>query len=460
MSKQKVTAIFDIGKTNKKFFLFDSKFQEVYKEYAQFDEIEDEDGFPTENLVRLEQWIKTTFDSVLKSEKYSIKAINFSTYGASFVHLDKNGKVLTPLYNYLKPIPKSVLDAFKKAYGEISAETGSPQSGMLNSGMQLYWLKKTQPTVFNKIKYSLHFPQYLSYLFTRIPLSEYTSIGCHTSLWNHDLGDYHAWVYKERIAKILPPIVSANTKNNIIYNDKKIKVGVGIHDSSSALLPYLFSNKKSFLLISTGTWSISLNPFNDEKLSKKDIDNNCLNYMKIDGTRIKATRFFMGNEYKIQTKMLSKYYGKEYGYHRTVKFDADLCSRMLKDSSKYFKFESIRLKREQLEKTVISSFKTFEEAYHQLMLELLELQQLTVKMAIGNSDVKRIYIDGGFTSNDLFVKLMGHYFSDYKIRTTKSPLGSALGAAMVLSKKELKKNFLKKNYKMQKITPLELIETK
>ncbi|MEX0361545.1 MAG: carbohydrate kinase, partial [Allomuricauda sp.] len=48
--KIKVTAVFDIGKTNKKIFLFDSKFHEVYKEYSQFDQIEDEDGYPTENL--------------------------------------------------------------------------------------------------------------------------------------------------------------------------------------------------------------------------------------------------------------------------------------------------------------------------------------------------------------------------------------------------------------------------
>ena len=39
--KQKVTAVFDIGKTNKKFFLFDKDFKEVYKEYTSFKEIED-----------------------------------------------------------------------------------------------------------------------------------------------------------------------------------------------------------------------------------------------------------------------------------------------------------------------------------------------------------------------------------------------------------------------------------
>ena len=43
-----VTAIFDIGKTNKKFFLFDDDLKEVHQEYQQFDLIEDDDGEPGE----------------------------------------------------------------------------------------------------------------------------------------------------------------------------------------------------------------------------------------------------------------------------------------------------------------------------------------------------------------------------------------------------------------------------
>jgi sugar (pentulose or hexulose) kinase len=86
--KQKVTAIFDIGKTNKKFFLFNEDFKQVHKEYIHFDEIVDEDGFPTENLSALQKWLKEVFSLILKAEKFDVEAINFSTYGAGFVHID------------------------------------------------------------------------------------------------------------------------------------------------------------------------------------------------------------------------------------------------------------------------------------------------------------------------------------------------------------------------------------
>ena len=66
--KQKVTAVFDIGKTNKKFFLFDKNFKEVHKEYISFDEIVDEDGHPTENLSALKKWLKNVFNRILKEK--------------------------------------------------------------------------------------------------------------------------------------------------------------------------------------------------------------------------------------------------------------------------------------------------------------------------------------------------------------------------------------------------------
>ncbi|MDT0651454.1 FGGY-family carbohydrate kinase [Autumnicola edwardsiae] len=458
MTKTKVTAVFDIGKTNKKFFLFDKNYKEIFRNYTHLPETKDEDGFPAENLEALQQWIKSTFDAILEKDEYQIKAVNFSSYGASFVHLDYQGNVLTPLYNYTKPIEKPILDEFYGTYGDgldLATQTASPQSGgMLNSGMQLYWLKKKSPEVFSQIRYSLHLPQYLSYLFTGIYVSDFTSIGCHTSLWDYNKNDYHDWVFAEGIDRILAPIVPTSATFKTSYNGQKLKIGVGIHDSSSALLPYILSKKKPFLLLSTGTWSIALNPFSEDKLSKEDIKHNCLNYLRVDGKPVKASRFFMGNEYRLQVEMLGDYYQKEYGYHRDVKFNKELYLMLIEKQSIYFKFEGISLQRKKLEKTDLEPFETFEEAYHQLMIELMELQIRTIRKAIGKSEIKTIYIDGGFTDNDVFMKLMAHHFSEFKVLSTHCPLGSALGAAMVISNKKVKSKFLKENYRMTKLMPL------
>ena len=447
------TLIFDIGKTNKKCFLLDEKYQEVWKDYVRFEEIKDEAGFPSDDLIAITNWLKKTTKKLIKNKDYDIRTINFSTYGASFVHIDKDGHPLCPLYNYLKPYPNKISKRFHKKYGSelaIAQATASPPSGMLNAGFQLYWLKQTQPEIFNKVRWSLHFPQYLSYLFTGIPVSDFTSIGCHTSLWDYEQKKYHQWVYEEGIDKKLAPIVATNTSINTKIAGKKVTVGVGIHDSSAALLPYLSAAKAPFLLLSTGTWSIALNPFSEQLLSKKDLNSDCLNYLQIDGQPVRASRLFLGNEYKLQLKKLADYYKIDRAVFKQIKFNPSIFRELSKQTKNYFTLASISSKRKEPQRTDLKSFGNYEIAYHQLMIELVNEQIIFAERALNKTKIKKIYIDGGFADNDLFVKLLLLHFKDYKIQTTKAPLGSALGAAIVVNDQKINRNFLKKQYAMKK----------
>lgn len=453
--RKKVTAVFDIGKTNKKFFLFDKNYQEVLREYIRFEEIKDEDGFPTEDLSALQKWLKELFHRILESDEYDVKAINFTTYGASFVYIDEQGNVLTPLYNYLKPIDEDIIVSFYQKYGpeiELSIKTGSPNSGMLNSGIQLYWMKQTNLEIFKKIKYALHLPQYLSYVFTGIPLSEYTSIGCHTLLWDYDKKDYHNWVYEEGIHNILPPIVSTETSINMNYNGKQIKIGVGIHDSSSALIPYVRSVKKPFVLVSTGTWSVSLNPFSQKSLRIKDVQEGCINYMRINGKAVKSSKLLLGNEYKYQVTQLSEYFGVSSDHHKSIRFDSNTYQKIIKGFENRFRWQYLK-DVNMPDKTKIT-YNNFKDAYYQLMIELVTLQVNSIETARGeNKSIKRLFVDGGFSENDVFIKLLSYQLSDMKLRSTSASLGSALGAAIVISDSKLNSKFLKTNYSLKKHVP-------
>lgn len=453
--KKKVTAVFDIGRTNKKFFLFDRDFQEVYREYIRFNEINDEDGYPTEDLEALESWATEVFDKMLDAPEYEIEALNFSCYGASLVHIDESGKPLTPLYNYMKPLKNEVYDSFYEAYGpenELSRVTGSPKLGMLNTGIHLYWIKYAKPKAFKKIKYSLHLPQYLSYLFTGTPVSEYTSVGCHTLLWDYEKKDYHSWVYQEGIEEKLPPLVSSRKTVPINYKGKTIRIGAGIHDSSSALLPYVRSLNKPFLLVSTGTWSISINPFNSGMLTPSDIENDSLLNMRIDGSPIKVSRLFLGNEYKIQVQVLSNHYGVSDDYHKTMKFDQNVFFEINKDFVPMFKWSSIPS--EVMSQKTSIPYDKFEHAYHQLMLELVLLQVRSIRAALGNENIERLYVDGGFSDNEVYIHLLSEHLGSMKLSTTDCSLGSALGAAIVISDVTLAPNFLENNYSLKNHIPL------
>ena len=244
--KKKVIAIFDIGKTNKKILLFDEKLKVVSCIEEEFKTSIDEDSVECDDIDLIEVWMKSTLEEIIKGDEYDLKAVNFSTYGASLAFLDDAGKRLTPIYNYLKEVPESIQSELFKKYGgeeEFCRKTASPKLGLLlNSGIQMLWLKKEKPEVFHKVKSILHFPQYLSYLLTNKVVSEPTSIGCHTFMWDFDSNCYHDWIKNEGF-DLPEPIPNTNTFATTLAA-KDFVTGIGIHDSSSSLVPYLKGSKE------------------------------------------------------------------------------------------------------------------------------------------------------------------------------------------------------------------------
>jgi sugar (pentulose or hexulose) kinase len=428
-----VILIFDVGKTNKKMLLFDEQYAIVYKESVRFEETRDEDGFPCEDINALRDWITSSLERMLLNPQYTIKAINFSAYGASFVYIDETGKPILPLYNYLKPYPELLLEEFYSTYGgkeEFARRTASPVLGSLNSGLQFYRIKYEKPEVFKKIKYALHLPQYLSFILTGKPTSEITSIGCHTNLWDFTSNHYHDWVAKENLDTKLPLIDKSDRCFIITRDGKSILTGIGLHDSSAALIPYLNNFHEPFILLSTGTWSISLNPFNYNALSEEELKKDCLCYLTYKGRPVKASRIFAGHEHEQQVKRLSDYYGLSPESFNTIKYDAQ-----------YFKnAKQIRIRGSQHERAIsfsacdLSTFEKANEAYHELMIDMVAQQLLSTELVLRGTNVKRLFVDGGFSKNSIYMHLMASIFPELEVFAASAPQASALGAALAIHK--------------------------
>jgi L-fuculokinase len=438
MVQQSVIAVFDIGKTNKKVFLIDEQYQVVWENAINLDEIEDEDGFPCENVQDLSDWVINNYHLITQLTEYAIKAVNFSAYGASFVHLDSGYKVCSHLYNYLKPFPSDLQHQFYQEYdpnGNFAIETSSPVLGNLNSGMQLYYLKYKKPEHFQRIKYSLHLPQYLSFLIGNQIYSEITSIGCHTNLWDFNKNQYHSWVEEEGFSSILPPIHKQhyfiNSKNNA-----EIKyVGTGLHDSSAALAPYLISCKQPFVLISTGTWCISLNPFNHSVLTKDELEMDCLCYLTYEGKPVKSSRLFAGNEHEIEVKRLSIHYNKPIDYFKNIGFDAEIFDTLkLAESNVGWNAQDKMTKESRFKTRDLINFETYEMAYHQLMIDLVEQQVFSTQLVIQDTQVQHLYVDGGFSKNEIYMSLLAIAFPKLKVFASIVSQASSIGAALIIHK--------------------------
>jgi len=89
--KETVTAIFDIGKTNKKLILFNEELKVVSESEQKFPVILDDDGFECDDIELIEKWIKESLSILVKSGNYNLKAVNFTTYGATLVYIDEKG---------------------------------------------------------------------------------------------------------------------------------------------------------------------------------------------------------------------------------------------------------------------------------------------------------------------------------------------------------------------------------
>ncbi len=458
-----VIAIFDIGKTNKKLVFLNPDYQLLHEEERQFPEIQDDDGFPCEDLDAVCLWVKKELKDMKKIDAFNVTAINVSAYGASLVHLDDKGNPVTPLYNYLKPYPDVVAKQFYEQYGDkntFALQTASPPMGMLNSGLQLYWLKYEKPQLFQRIKRSLHLPQYFGYLIHKKMYSEITSIGCHTGLWDYQADRSHNWVYQEKITSLLPPIAPTHTFEIIKSKGKSIFCGVGIHDSSAALVPYLLAFVESFMLLSTGTWNITLNPFNHEPLTIEELQRDCLNYMDFRGTPVKASRIFLGNEHDYHEKKLAAYFHKSPLYHQSVKLDKTTLYELLTHQHPSRKFYPQTMQHtgpipeHTGPETDLSLFHNYEEAYHQLVLDLVNMQVLSLKLAKGKTCPEKIFISGGFCNNSLFMQLLASYFLEIDFYSTHLKRSSALGAALVMHRHWNRDSAIDHLFNFEKIQPV------
>ena len=415
MEKVSAIAVLDVGKTNKKLILFDPDYRIILEETEVLPETTDEDGFPCEDLAALNGWLERSIGSLQKLSNLQIRAVNFSAYGASLVHIGKDSSPRGPLYNYLKPYQPEWRRHFEERFGSMESiclETASPDLGSLNSGLQLYRLGFFDPAYREEVSYALHLPNYLSWFFTKRPISELSSIGCHTLMWDFVRMGYHSWICETGLNSFLAPLHPAERPVTAAKGAEGLVYGTGLHDSSASLIPYLRMGGERFVVISTGTWSISLNPFNKEPLRPIELRSDCLSYLTPYGDQVKASRFFAGPTHD---KIVSRV--REF-FHRVP----DL--QTLRFNPKWFDPSG--------EVKELHSYASPEEAYHHLMWRFVQQQKQSTDFSIGSSGVERLCVDGGFSRNHVYMQLLAQAYPDKDVFAAAVPQATSIGAAMIL----------------------------
>jgi sugar (pentulose or hexulose) kinase len=153
--------------------------------------------------------------------------------------------------------------------------------------------------------------------------------------------------------------------------------------------------------------------------------------LRYDGKPVKASRLFAGYEHEQQANKLASFFNKTVEYYKTVKYDASLSNKIRKNIND------------------LSSFNTYEEAYHALMNEIIIKQVASTNLVLHNSPVKKIFVDGGFSTNEIYMQMLANSYDNIEIYAAIVPQATALGAAIILHK-HWNKNILPENLIKQK----------
>lgn len=425
------TLIFDIGKTNKKWFIFNQHFEVIAQDSIVFSEGKDDDGNPCEDLLQLSEWVVQTVNSLVAEEHLDITKINFSAYGASLVHLDEHLNVCAPLYNYLKKRDLETYIAFKdllNQFSDVEVDTGAAISGMLNTGFQLFWLKAKKPALFKKIRKSVHLAQYFSFLFTGQVINELTSLGCHTTLWNFKRNQLHQWLNEFNIQGLMPTLETSDHFTQVSIKGKNVWIGNGIHDSSAALLPYKTGVLSPFMLISSGTWSIILNPFDQSEITQNLINQDLIYYLQPDGKKVRASRLYYGKIYEDAVVNL------QISNQEMAEIPKEVVANYLASP-------------EQSKKILDLTFK--QKEYTDLVFEMAKVHFHSLQMAKGESHIEGVYIDGGFAKNDLFLRFLATMLFPIQVFKAENPMGSALGAAIMMDQNSFTPDIFRDRYNLK-----------
>jgi hypothetical protein len=214
-----------------------------------------------------------------------------------------------------------------------------------------------------------------------------------------------------------------------------------------------------FILISTGTWCISLNPFNETPLTTEELQKDCLCYMEYTGKPVKAARLFAGNEHELQVKRLADHFETSPDYYKRIKFDTaimmDLRSRM--------KFDPVSddtptgIHPSAFAKRSLADFTSYEEAYHCLLMDIMQQQTASTNLVLRGSSVKRLFVDGGFGNNPVYMHLLSMSFPGLEVYAASVAQATAIGAALAIhsewNKKSIPADMVKLKYYHMAETP-------
>ncbi|MDR2542859.1 MAG: carbohydrate kinase [Treponema sp.] len=444
--------VIDIGMTNKKAAVYDDSLKLKDAHYRIFEPLI-VNGLQCHDLESMENW----FIDELKffAEKYPVKALAVSAHGATFVCLGKDGKSVLPCVYYTHEPGEDFHQRFYERFGkaeELQARTGTPAfKALINPAKGIFFAQEQFGDEFKNVTTILPYPAYWGLRFSGKIGVEASYMGNHTYLWDYLDNSLSTVAFKLGAASLIPGKLNKSwdllgTISGSLAKktglDTETIVTMGIHDSNSALLPH-FAKKgeRGFILNSTGTWCVILNPVKKYGFAPDELGKVVFFNISAFGSIIKTAIFLGGMEFESWSNVIFKQHGRsdypdwnEELFRTILKEKRIFLLPEITQGSGQFPHSKARITEDGKiyffnPMDAAPCFSDYEKFFAVLRISLV-MQTLTALERAGLEKGYEVYTEGGFRKDDCYNRLLASALADNKVFLTDINEASALGAAM------------------------------
>lgn len=268
MNISKNVGVLDVGKSNIKLSAC-NYFGEVLDTVSTPNEICDEKPWKYHDLEKTNIWVLENLSYF--SKKYNLKHFISAGHGSGLVFvgedIDKNNDGTSlPMIDYEQSMPEDIDRAYEKLCGDFYDRGSKIMGSASHAARQMFWAETVEPDKFNNSKWALGIAQYWAWRLSGIAVSEITSLGAQSHLWNTLNKRWSKIVNNKKWKRLLPPFKETYTplgqiRKKLAKNfnlPEEMLVYAGGHDSSINFYRYQSAGLKNFCVVSTGTWIVAM----------------------------------------------------------------------------------------------------------------------------------------------------------------------------------------------------------
>ena len=299
MSRAHEIVVVDIGKTLAKISLWSADGRCLDRHSRPNTRVE-RDGIARLDAIGIAGWLETIL-ALWRGRP--ITAIVPVGHGAAAAALANDALAFAP-FDYEAALPEDLLAQYRALRSPFT-QTGSPALPQgLNLGAHLYWMDRIHPEAMARATL-VPWAQYWAWWLSGVAVSEVTSLGCHTDLWDPARGQFSELAMAQGWGDRFAPVVPAAHTIGTLRPDLAARTGLspairvlaGLHDSNAALHAargFAEIGETGATVLSTGTWFIAMRSGASPVPLPEARD--CLVNVDCAGAAVPSSRFMGGRE--------------------------------------------------------------------------------------------------------------------------------------------------------------------